>query len=176
MIDAPQVRALSESRWFVPLLALLHREQGARFARMLALGLSRSMLKRTLHAMVERGWVRPNPGHGHPLRPEYLLTEAGDPLGAWCARVAAARESLGLCAADLGRWSLPAVRALLAGEPRFSGLEAALAPVTPRALSLALKQLIGAGLVRRRLEDAYPPVAVYRLTDAGARLAAATDS
>ena len=39
--------------------------------------LSRNSLTRTLSYLREQGWVMPNPGHGHPLRPEYILTESG---------------------------------------------------------------------------------------------------
>ena len=48
-----------------------------------------------------------------------------------------------------------------------------LAPVTPRALSLTLKQMLAADLVDRALEDEFPPTAIYGLTGRGARLAAA---
>jgi DNA-binding HxlR family transcriptional regulator len=42
--------------------------------------------------------------------------------------------------------------------------------VTPRALTLALKDLQAAGLVERRVEDAYPPRAVYSATPLGRKL------
>ena len=41
------------------------------------LGLSRSMLTASLTQLIEAGWLQRNPGHGHPLRPEYVLTDAG---------------------------------------------------------------------------------------------------
>ncbi len=166
------LRELSESRWFIPLLALLSREEGVRFAVMLRqLGLSRSMLRRSLDALTAKGWVRPNPGHGHPLRPEYLPTEEGRPLGAWCQAVVAERERLGLDPGDLGRWSLLLLSHLGTGWRRFSELEAALGPVTPRALSMALKQLLTLEMVERWLEPSFPPVPLYRLTDRGKALA-----
>ena len=28
-----------------------------------------------------------NPGHGHPMRPEYLLTSSGEELAPWCRRL-----------------------------------------------------------------------------------------
>ena len=42
--------------------------------------------------------------------------------------------------------------------------------VTPRALALALKDLQAAELVERRIEDAYPPRALYLPTPQGRRL------
>lgn len=177
MLDAvialQDVRDLSAGRWLIPILASLERRRGARFAELLALGPSRSMLKRSLKLLIEQGLVRPNPGHGHPLRPEYLLTEEGAPLGRWSARVTDARAQLGLAAPSLGRWALPILFALAEGERRFSTLEAGLVPVSPRALSLALKQLLALGLIGRRLEDDFPPTAIYALTERGAALAGA---
>src|SRR3712207_3223671 len=97
MPSGEDLRWLMASRWFVPLLALAASEEGVRFAPLLArLGISRSMLRSTLDQLIGKGWLMPNPGHGHPLRPEYRLTEAGRPVGAWCERVIEERRNLGL--------------------------------------------------------------------------------
>ncbi|MGQ0659352.1 winged helix-turn-helix transcriptional regulator [Sphingosinicella sp.] len=173
MISDPDLRRLTAGRWLLPLLALVGARQGARFAEMLPLGLSRSVLAASLAQLIEAGWLQRNPGHGHPLRPEYVLTAAGRPLAILAVRVAAARDALGLPPELLSRWALPAVSRLAVGPCRFSTLRAALAPVTPRALSLALKQLQAAGLIDRALEERYPPIAIYGLTGRGERLAAA---
>ena len=42
--------------------------------------------------------------------------------------------------------------------------------MTGRALALALKDLQSAGLVERRIEDAYPPTALYVPTRGARRL------
>jgi DNA-binding HxlR family transcriptional regulator len=174
MLPEEDLRWLVGSRWFVPLLARAGREDGVRFASLLAsLAISRSMLGATLDQLLRKGWLMRNPGHGHPLRPEYLLTEAGRPVGAWCERVMEARERLGLDNQALGRWSLPLVARLDRRWERFSWLEAQLSPISPRSLSLGLKQLLEAGLADRRLEDAFPPRPLYGLTGRGQRLARA---
>jgi DNA-binding HxlR family transcriptional regulator len=131
------------------------------------------MLAGTLEQLLRRGWLERNPGHGHPLRPEYVLTEAGRPVGAWCERVMEERRCLGLDPDRLGRWSLPLVARLDRRWERFSWLEARLSPISPRSLSLGLKQLLDARLAERRLEDAFPPRPLYGLTGRGQRLAAA---
>jgi DNA-binding HxlR family transcriptional regulator len=41
---------------------------------------------------------------------------------------------------------------------------------TPRALTLALKDLVDAGIVERRVHDEFPPGTSYRLTSAGRAL------
>ena len=160
--------------WLAPLMAHLSSEKGSRFAVMLArLGLSRSVLTASLAQLQEAGWVQRNPGHGHPLRPEYLLTEAGAPIAAFAERVMAQRRQLGLEPEQLPRWSLPLVAGLAGRDARFSALRETLRPVTPRALSLTLKQMIATELVDRTLEDRFPPIALYGHTPRGARLAEA---
>ena len=68
-------------RWSVPVLALLAEERGARLVRLSrALGASPGACRATLDALIELGLVTPNPGYGHPLRPEYILTPAGESL------------------------------------------------------------------------------------------------
>jgi DNA-binding HxlR family transcriptional regulator len=156
----------------VPLLALTSVGEGARSAELVTrLGVSRSMLAGVLGRLLEKGWLMRNPGHGHPLRPEYLLTDAGRPVGAWCERMMEERRHLGLDRGGLGRWSLPLIGQLDRRWAQFSWLETRLSPISPRSLSLALKQLIEVGLAERRLEDAFPPRPLYGLTGRGQRLA-----
>lgn len=174
MIASHDLRRLTAGRWLLPIMAHVGAADGSRFAAMLArLGLSRSVLAASLTQLIEAGWLARNPGHGHPLRPEYVLTRAGRAIAATAAQIATAREALGLAPDELSRWALPAAARMAQGPARFSELRAALAPVTPRALSLALKQMEAAGLVDRRLAGTYPPTATYALTGKGRRLAAA---
>jgi len=174
MIRDDHLKRLTAGRWLLPLLAHLEAEQGSRFAAMLGrLGLSRSALAASLVQLQAEGWIRRNPGHGHPLRPEYVLTRAGEPIAAFAARVMAQRERLGLEPAQLPRWSLPIVGRLSGQRARFSALRVALPPVTPRALSLTLKQMLSTDLVDRALADEFPPIAIYGLTGRGERLAEA---
>ncbi|WP_164529385.1 winged helix-turn-helix transcriptional regulator [Sphingomonas koreensis] len=168
------LQLLSASRWAIPVLALLSREQGSRFAVIeRRFGLSRNSLTRTLAYLREQGWVMPNPGYGHPLRPEYVLSDAGRAIGAACERIEGVRIRLGLEAPDLSRWTLPVAGGLEDEWTRFNALQTRLAPVTPRALSLTLQAMIGQDLVRRRLEDRFPPVPLYGRTGRGAELAGA---
>jgi len=68
------------------------------------------------------------------------------------------------------RWALLVVRELLLGPKRFTDLRAGLPQVGPDVLSQRLRELEGAGLVRRR--DLGPPASarVYELTEHGAQL------
>ena len=77
--------ALFHNRWSVPILAELHRHRGSRFVTLSrTLELSRESLRRTLGALIDGGLVGRNPGYGHPLRPEYVLTSAGERIAGAC--------------------------------------------------------------------------------------------
>ena len=170
-ISNTDLRRLSSGRWLMPILAQMSREDGSRFSVLLrTLAVSRSVLSRHLAVLETFGWIERNPGHGHPLRPEYRLSPSGVAVAAWCDGVMRQRERLGLEHGALGRWTLPLVRELQPGSRRFADLERALAPVTPRALSLTLQQAQGAELTRRAGEPR-----MYALTRRGAALAAAVN-
>jgi DNA-binding HxlR family transcriptional regulator len=165
--------ALFHNRWSVPILAELHRQRGSRFVTLSrTLGLSRESLRRTLAALIEGGLVGRNPGYGHPLRPEYVLTTAGEGIAGACRPLVEQLRGGNLEEVGLKKWSMPVVFALANGPRRFSELRDLLEGVSPRALTLALKDLEAADLVDRRVTDDYPPATVYRLTRSGRPLAA----
>lgn len=170
----PLLAQLTSHRWLVPLLADLAAHKGARFVELVhRLGLSRDSLTRTLEAAVASGWVQRNPGHGHPLRPEYILTERGAAAAARAATIAEAQSAIGLPPGAATRWGLPVVAGIGAGHDRFNALSRLLAPATPRALSQGLTALGRHGLVTRKILDLRPPASRYDLTKNGALLAAA---
>lgn len=153
-------------RWAVPVLAELERERGTRFVLLAnRLGVPRETLSRTLAALIEGGLVARNPGHGHPLRPEYLLTPEGAPLAARCLSLLDVLPEREL---SLKKWSVPVLAAVGDGA-RFSDLLDGL-PASPRALTLALKDLQTLGLVEREVVGGYPPTTRYRPTSAGRRV------
>jgi DNA-binding HxlR family transcriptional regulator len=164
--------ALGQHRWMVPLLAELARSDGARFAELRhRLGLPRDSLVRTIDAAIAAGWAMRNPGHGHPLRPEVVLTAAGQVLAGVALQVSAALAAQGLAPAALSRWSLPLVQALASGQERFNEIARSLPGASPRALSQALRKLVANDLVGRTVEAGYPPTSRYRLTERGLALA-----
>jgi DNA-binding HxlR family transcriptional regulator len=163
--------ALFHHRWAAPALALLDERGGARFVELQRkLEVGRESLRNALDALLELGYVRRNPGYGHPLRPEYVITPDGRAAAPLAARVsrAATRETL------LRKWSVP-VLAQLDDPRRFSELRAALPGVTPRALALALRDLEDARLVQRDVLPTRPPSTVYRATRRGAALLGGKD-
>ena len=166
--------ALFHNRWSVPILAELHRQRGSRFVTLArTLGMSRESLRRTLAALIDGGLVGRNPGYGHPLRPEYVLTRAGEGIAVTCSPLVDMLRRRGLEEVGLKKWSMPVVYALSAAPRRFSELRDSLEGISPRALTLALKELEAAGVVERRVTEDYPPSTVYRLSREARGLASA---
>lgn len=152
-------------RWALPVLAELHRGHGAKFITLLnRLELGRSTLRRTLDVLLEWGWVLPNPGHGHPMRPEYILSARGKALGAAGERLHRALLQAELTELALRKWSMPIVYTLSIKERRYGELEAALPGSNPRALTRALKDLCEGQLIQRSILHNYPPVPLYAMT------------
>lgn len=165
---------LSAQRWLIPLLADLGAHDGARFAELVhRIALPRDSLVRALGAAQAQGWVVRNPGHGHPLRPEYLLTEAGQVAARRAAQISDAQSALGIDPGAVTRWGLPILSGIHQGKDRFNALSRLLAPASPRALSQGLVALGTHALIGRDLLDLRPPASRYWLTDHGAQLAEA---
>jgi len=167
-VSRSQLEALADlahNRWAVPVLAELDRTGGTRFVTLRhGTGAGGESVRRALAGLIERGLVARNPGYGHPLRPEYVLTPAGAAVAPACAALLDELRSLGIGDIGLNKWSMP-VLAALAADRRFSELRSALPGVSPRALTLALKGLAEAGVVERTVLASYPPRTIYRLAD-----------
>jgi len=156
--------ALFHHRWSAAVLAELHRCGGCKFITLVnRLSISRDSLRRTLDALMTQGWVLRNPGHGHPMRPEYILTPSGARLAPWCARVCAVLRAAGIEEVGFRKWSMPIALALHRGRRRFSELRSFLPGLTARALTLALKELSGVGVIERHVSDGFPPTTYYQL-------------
>ena len=157
--------ALLHHRWALPVLALLQQSAGAKYVTLqVRLDVSRDSLRRTLDALMTDGLVIRNPGYGHPLRPEYVLTPAGKRLAPACVKTMALLAKAAAEDVGLRKWSLPVVLAIGNGHTRFSDLRAALPAATARALTLTLKLLAAEEFVERYVVDEHPPRTEYRLT------------
>lgn len=172
---------LTRRRWTLPIVAALYRDQGCRFAALVheierASGAedggptpASASVRESLDHLIALGLAARNPGYGHPLRPEYILTDEGLAIGRACSEVdATVRRVNGLGAVLYRRWSLPIVRVVADGDgARFGEIRNALrdaggTSVTDRAVSLALTSLRTGGVVERILEaDTGPIRGVY---------------
>jgi DNA-binding HxlR family transcriptional regulator len=166
---ASPLPGLFHHRWAVPALAALGAIGGeAKFVTLQhALGIGRDSLARTLEALVAASLVRRNPGYGHPMRPEYLLSSKGSEIAPFCLQLVEKLERLGISDLAFNKWSLPVVHATATAGGRFNALRAALPGITPRALTQALRDAEEAGLLSRTLVDDHPPRTEYGLTRRG---------
>lgn len=175
ILSLPTVLALSRYRWTIAILAALSGG-GARFVEILnRVGLSRDSLSRALEQLIDAGWIIRNPGHGHPLRPEYLLTESGEAMAGVACAIMRTQSHLEIPVKGMTRWTLPLVHVLAAGQNRFSGIERALPEASPRAVSMSLKTATAQRLVKRTVLDGFPPTTEYLLSENGQYFAEALE-
>lgn len=178
----PSLLALFRRRWAAPILGTLHRGEqlsgwpgGAKFVTLChalqtsdAAPISPTAVRESLDHLIALGWVERNSGHGHPLRPEYLLTRRGEKLAPTCAALDALLTRLHARDIGLRRWSMPVIHVVSTLEPaRFNAMAERLDGITDRALSLAIKSLHGHELLDRRVDaEAFPVATSYALTAA----------
>jgi DNA-binding HxlR family transcriptional regulator len=146
--------ALTHRHWSLEVLvALLRGPEKKPGALSRRLEVSRQTMLATLKALSEQGLVE---GDAEPA-----LTRKGEKVAERGEALLSALEKLG--AADQRKWALPILHALGKKPQRFGELKAALPSATPRAISMALKDLAEAGLVDRRVLDGFPPRTEYSL-------------
>jgi DNA-binding HxlR family transcriptional regulator len=173
--------ALTHHRWAIPIVAELWGDTpsmgGCKFVTLLnRLEPSRDALSTTLTDLIQQGWVIRNPGIGHPLRPEYILTPRGKRIGRAAARLVRVMKHADVSDLGLRKWTLPILCAIAARNSRFNQLKAALRGITVRALALALKDLHDSVLISRTITDGFPPTPHYHLAPNAKRLTAAARS
>jgi DNA-binding HxlR family transcriptional regulator len=66
-----------------------------------------------------------------------------------------------------GKWTLLLVRDLAEGRSRFCELERSLSGISPRTLSLRLRELEEQGVIERHTYPEVPPRVEYALTEKG---------
>jgi len=165
MLITPELARIFHHRWTVPLIAELARRDGERFITLShRLAVSPPVLRQTIDSACAAGWVMANSGYGHPLRPEYVLTDAGRRISDPCLKLdqmldgAAAREI------GLRKWSFPLLLAAERDPARFAQLRDRLPKVTDRALSRAVADLRRIRWLSRRIEANPRPIAWYETT------------
>jgi DNA-binding HxlR family transcriptional regulator len=167
-----QLQDISRYRNCLPVLATLHREHGSKFVSLAhATGVSQVATRQALDHLMHIGLVMPNPGYGHPLRPEYILTPTGSRVGPACEAVCHWMDRRKLRNVLLRRWTLPIVHDVSKQvDARFGIIVTNLRPVTDRATAMGLRSLRQSGLIARRVEAGYPPQPVYTLSRTGEEL------
>ncbi len=169
--DPARLIELVHHRWNIPVVAELYRQSGAKFVTLVnGLGVSRTSLSASLNDLIEQGIVRRNTGHGHPMRPEYLLTQRGKRIGEQCAALADIVGRNDENDLAFRKWTLPLVAVIGDDTRRFNEVRTELTDATPRAITLGLKSLLRHRWATRTLIDEYPPTAGYSLMHKGRRV------
>lgn len=161
---------ITSRAWALPILAQLQSGTPGRQAPLLAAtGAGRTAFAQSMDHLITLGLMERNPGYGHPLRPEFRLTEQGQAaakLAGEINRVAQEDDR------DLLRrtWTLP-VLATLHSPRHFSEIKRTLPPITDRALSQSLKTMEARDWVHRHVDDqTRPPRAHYTAVHRGSLL------
>jgi DNA-binding HxlR family transcriptional regulator len=160
-MDISLVVNITSRAWCLPILGALHDGVPARQAPLMkASGAGRTAFAQSLHHLLEIGVLERNPGHGHPLRPEYRLTQTGRRAAPMARRILDAGDPV---APALVRknWSVP-ILTCLSQPAQFSSVRRALPGITDRALSQSLKRLEAVDWVARTVDvQARPPKPIY---------------
>jgi len=151
-------------RWALPALAHVAKDGGCKFVTLhKRLGVAPPVLRRTLAQLGQLDLVVRNTGYGHPLRPEYVLGDLGKEVASPAQRLWQWIEEAEVERSLLKKWSLPALTVIGLGAERFSEINRLLVGATPRATTLALKELVAVDLASRSIGDGYPPTPYYAL-------------
>lgn len=153
--------------WAIPILSSLHAGIAGRQAPLLAAtGASRTAFAQSMDHLVTIGLLERNPGYGHPLRPEFRLTELGVSAAALANKIQSVTAEGDQ---DLLRrsWTLPVLTAI--HKPRhFNEIKRNLQTITDRALSQSLKAMETRSWVHRHIDEAArPPRSMYCAVNTG---------
>ena len=160
--------------WAIPILARLHEGTAGRQAPLLAAtGASRTAFAQSMQHLIAIGLLERNPGYGHPLRPEFRLTQAGIAAAALAHNIQSVTSDGDQ---DLLRrsWTLPVLTAI--HRPcHFNDIKRNLCTITDRALSQSLKVMEVRRWVHRQVDDtARPPRPLYRAVNTGGLISTLT--
>ena len=160
---------LTSKAWSLTILALLHQGVPGRIAPLLAAaGANRTALSQSLDHLVALGLLERNPGHGHPLRPEFRLTPLGQRWSQLADGVLKAAPTADHAALLRRAWTVPVLT--VASRPLFfSEIKRDLPMVTDRALSQSLHLLQDHDWMERWVNiKLHPPRPYYRTRNGGA--------
>ncbi len=172
-MDIELLVKLTERAWCLPIVALMYDGTPGRQAPLLAKsGAGRTAFAQSMAHLIDIGLVERNPGHGHPLRPEFRLTPLGQAIGPIAARIMSYGkiDQSGLIRRT---WTVP-VLTVIRQPQQFSQISRSLGRITDRALSQSLRQMEAHDWLTRSVDpQAYPPRPIYRAANLGLKIAEA---
>lgn len=170
-MDISLLVKIASRAWALTILARMHQGIPGRQAALLqGTGASRTAFGQSLTHLLKLSLLERNPGHGHPLRPEYRLTQLGTQAAAMADQIERTSPQNSLLRRA---WIVPVLS--VSQQPRYFGqIKTALGPITDRALSQTLRQLQNEKWVIRDIDvKAAPPRALYRAQGVGLQISEA---
>lgn len=129
---------ISSKAWALKILALMDSGVPGRQAPLIAAaGASRPTFVASLNHLVDLELLEKNPGHGHPLRPEFRLTPQGALAASLAGRIINAVPNDAALNILKRSWTVP-ILATTQSPQRFAAIKTTLGRVTDRALSQSL--------------------------------------
>ena len=170
-MDIKSLVNITSRAWSLRILALMSAGVPGRQAPLLAAtDASRTSFAASLDHLVTLGLLERNPGHGHPLRPEFRLTQEGALAAETASKIIASVPDNDEFVLVQRTWTVP-ILALTAAPRRFSAIKSSLAPITDRALSKSLFLLEERDWLRRDIAISQrAPHPLYRAVNAGKRI------
>ena len=175
-MDINIIISITSRAWSLTILKLICEGVPARQASLLsASGASRTSFRNSLFHLTGLGLLERNPGHGHPLRPEYRLTERGQQFGQMACAICATADDAISSSLLRKAWTVP-VLAVTGGPCYFGDMKRQLGSVTDRALSHSVRRLQDMNWIERGVETSlWPPRPFYQAVNAGAEICGAVD-
>ncbi len=173
-MDIDTLVKVTSRAWSLRILALMHSGTPGRQAPLLSqTGAGRTAFTQSLNHLLELGLLERNPGHGHPLRPEYRLTQKGVEVAIIADRIIRAVPGPSGSVLLRRAWTVPVLA--VSGKPRyFTDIKDRLTSITDRALSQSLKQLQTQHWLERTVDITIrPPRPLYRAANTGAQISQA---
>lgn len=170
-MDIKTLVKITSRAWSLKILALMHKGVAGRQAPLLsAAQAGRTAFVASLYHLVDLQLLERNPGHGHPLRPEYKLTLRGAEWAKIAAEIidAVPEPAEGLILRK--SWTVP-VLAVTATPRHFIEIKSELQSVTDRALSQSLSILHEQNWLLRDVDVSNrPPRPIYQATNIGSQI------
>lgn len=159
---------LTSKAWSLNILAHLYSGVPGRQATLLAAtSASRTSFGSSLAHLLQLGLLERNPGHGHPLRPEFRLTMQGIAIAEAASKIIEIVPDDKEFALLRRSWSVP-ILAVTSTPKRFSTIKSGLGKITDRALSNSLSDLEKRGWIRRQIDvSGRLPFPKYHADNAG---------
>lgn len=176
-MDISLLVKVTSRAWALDILSLLHQGVAARQAPLLAAcGAGRTAFGQSLAHLVALDLLESNPGHGHPLRPEFRLTATGARIARLAFEITSLAQKDGDTAVLRRVWTLP-VLAIAKRPRRFGEIKRDLGVITDRALSQTLGQLEDRDWLVREVDVATRPLRpLYQARNTGLLIAKAAQA